>query len=99
VIESQALSRLRQAYLLDPARPAAGNAAARLAGLAKKAGRDQDEFEYLTAAALTGRLTPDTRADLEALYRKAHGGQIDGLEAMLDTRYGACAAAAPDLSG
>lgn len=66
--------------------PAAA-AALKLAEYAKRAGRESDQFEYLTALALTGRMKLPERATYEALYKKQHGGSLDGLEAMLDERF------------
>jgi hypothetical protein len=70
------------------ARGAAGAAAAlKLAEYAKAAGREADQFEYLTTVAVAGRLKAPDRAAYEALYTKLHGGSLDGLETMLDARY------------
>lgn len=58
-----------------------------LADLAKKAGRDAELLSLLTEVALAGGLPPDRRKDLDAAYRKAHKGSLDGLEEMLDAGY------------
>src|SRR5262249_48188752 len=43
--------------------------------------------DYLMSAALAGRMTPDARKRLSALYSKTHNGSAEGLEAALDARY------------
>ena len=77
----------RDAYQLDKKGYGASTAALRLAEFAKLSGREAEQFEFLTHVALNGRLTADSRRDLETAYRKAHGGSLDGLEEMLDARY------------
>jgi len=83
----EAEKAFKDVYQAQTKGAAAATAAVRLADFAKKAGRDQEQVEYLTVVALAGRLTKETRADLETVYKKAHGGSIDGLEEMLDQRY------------
>ena len=58
-----------------------------LAGLSKKAGNDSAQLEYLSALALSGRITREEQQEFEALYRKSNNGSLDGLEAMLDARF------------
>ncbi len=77
----------KDAYTLAPKGSGAATAALKLAAYAKKAGRETEQFEYLTAVALAGRLQAADRADFEALYKKTHNGSLDGLEEMLDARY------------
>ncbi len=84
---AEAEKALRETYAIDPKASAAATAAAKLADYAKKAGRDAEQLDYLTAVALAGRLTVESKADFEAVYRKTHKGSLDGLEEMLDTRY------------
>lgn len=84
---AEAQRTLREAYQLDPKGSSVGALAVELAEFAKLAGKDADQLEFLTVAALHGRLTADSRKDLETVYRRTHGGAVDGLEAMLDARY------------
>jgi hypothetical protein len=77
----------REVYLADPKSASAANAALKLADYAKAAGRDAEQYDYLAAVAVLGRLTPSALADFQAAYRKAHNGSLDGLEEMLDARY------------
>ena len=58
-----------------------------LAASAKKAGDDNGQLDYLSALALSGRITKEEQQDFEAVYRKTHNGSLDGIEAMLDERY------------
>lgn len=83
----EAEKAFKEVYQAQTKGAAAATAAVRLADFAKKAGRDQEQVEYLTVVALSGRLTKDTRADFETAYKKTHGGSVDGLEEMLDQRY------------
>jgi tetratricopeptide (TPR) repeat protein len=62
-------------------------AALALADIAAGQGDDQAALAYLTAAHLTGRDPGKTTPPLEAVYRRLHGGSLDGLEAMLDSEY------------
>jgi thiol-disulfide isomerase/thioredoxin len=75
------------AFLLAPKSAAGATSAVKLAEYAKKAGRDQAQFDYLSAAALSGRLAAPDRAEMEAVYRKMHGGALTGLDELLDARY------------
>jgi thiol-disulfide isomerase/thioredoxin len=77
----------KEAFQLQPKGAAAATAALKLADFAKIAGRDQEQIEYLTVAALAGRLTADYRKDLEAAYKKTHNGSLAGLNESLDARY------------
>jgi hypothetical protein len=78
---------LAEAYAAKPASYTMATIARALAESAKKAGNDALQLEYLTVLALSGRITTDESKDFEAAYRKAHGGSLDGLDAMLDERY------------
>jgi tetratricopeptide (TPR) repeat protein len=84
---AEAEKALRDAYLVDRSSATAATAALKLADYAKAAGRDGDQFDYLAAVSLAGRLTPAADIDLRAVYRKLHDGSIDGLERELDGRY------------
>jgi thiol-disulfide isomerase/thioredoxin len=77
----------KDAFQLQPKGTAAATAALKLADHAKKAGRDQEQIEYLTVATLAGRASADYRADLEAAYKRTHNGSLAGLSEMLDARY------------
>jgi hypothetical protein len=94
----EAEKAFRDAYLVDRSSATAATAALKLADYAKAAGRDADEYDYLAAVTLAGRLTPETYADLQAVYKRLHGGSIDGLERDLDARYEKDGPRAPEVS-
>jgi hypothetical protein len=78
---------LREAYAARPASSTMGAVARSLYDAAKTAGNDNDQLEYLTALALSGRGTADEFKALDAVYSKTHNGSLDGLEALLDARW------------
>jgi hypothetical protein len=78
---------LAEAYAAKPASSTMAAISRTLAELAKKAGNDSLQLEYLTVLALSGRITADETKEFEAAYRKTHNDSLDGLEAMLDARY------------
>jgi hypothetical protein len=61
--------------------------AAALADLTAKTGDTQGEIEYRASAYVLGAASAATRQALETVYKKAHNGSTDGLEALLDERY------------
>ncbi|HKE20927.1 MAG TPA: hypothetical protein VKB88_00980 [Bryobacteraceae bacterium] len=63
--------------------------AAALGDIAWKSGDERKAQELLVPAVLSGRpaATAIARPDLEAIYRKAHGGSPDGFDLMLDSEY------------
>jgi thiol-disulfide isomerase/thioredoxin len=63
--------------------------AAALGDIALKAGDQAKANEYLIPALLSGRpaATAIAKPDVEAVYRKTHGGSLDGFDAMLDAEY------------
>ena len=75
---------LEEAYAASP-----GNVPveAALGELAAKAADDAKAMEYLIPARLSGRPDKDAQAAFEAIYRKQHGGSLDGMVAMLDAEY------------
>lgn len=75
---------LREALEANPSIPEANVA---LAEIALKAGDDRAVVDHLAANAVRAPLKPELREQLEASYRKLHGGSIDGLEEMLDAKY------------
>ena len=80
---------LKAAYAANPEIPAA------LIGLAELADGRKDSkaaLDYWLQAALTGRLSKDDRAKLEASYKTAHNDSLDGLEGALDAKYKATTA-------
>ena len=79
----EAEKTLKQAYAIKPTMEAATG----LADVAEKRGKDSEAFEYLADALLTGRLPATGIERLHNLYRKLHGGKLDGLEADLDAKY------------
>jgi tetratricopeptide (TPR) repeat protein len=78
---------LREAYAAKPATSTMATVARSLYESAKTAGNDNDQFEYLSALALSGRGTADEFKALDAVYSKTHNGSLAGLEAMLDARW------------
>jgi hypothetical protein len=78
---------LGEAYAARPASSTMAAISRVLADLAKKAGDDRGQIEYLTTLALTGRITADEQKEFDAVYRKTHNGSLDGVEEMLDERY------------
>jgi hypothetical protein len=96
--DAEAEKALRDAYLVDPKSATATTAALKLADYAKAAGRDAEQFDYLAAAALAGRLTPESYADFQAVYRKMHNGSLEGLDAALDARYEKDGPKAPEVA-
>ncbi len=75
---------LEEAWAANPNLTVVG---AILGELAYKAGNDEKAMELLVPARLSGRAPASARQALEALYRKQHGGSIEGLDAMLDAQY------------
>lgn len=78
---------LKEAYSAHPPAYTMATIARLLSDSAKKAGDDKGQLEYLTALALSGRITAAERQEFDAVYRKTHGGSLDGVEEMLDERY------------
>jgi hypothetical protein len=78
---------LREAYAAKPAAYTMATVARSLYEAAKTAGNDNDQLEYLSALALSGRGTADEFKALDEVYKKSHNGSLDGLEAMLDARW------------
>ena len=78
---------LREAYAAKPATSTMATVARSLYETAKTAGNDNDQLEYLSALALSGRGTADEFKALDEVYRKTHNGSLDGLETMLDARW------------
>ena len=78
---------LKEAYAAKPAPSTMAAVARSLYEAAKTAGNDNDQLEYLSVLALSGRGTADEFKALDAVYSKTHNGSLDGLEAMLDARW------------
>src|SRR5439155_25593901 len=57
-----------------------------LGELAAQSGNDAKALEYLMPARLSGS-SKEATAALENVYRKQHGGSIEGLDALLDAEY------------
>jgi len=62
-------------------------AATGLATILEKRGKDADALEYMTQGMLTGKLDKAGVEQFQALYRKTHGGKLDGVDEYLDTHY------------
>jgi thiol-disulfide isomerase/thioredoxin len=75
---------LEEAYAVRPTLP---GVAGTLGELAAKSGDDSKAMEYLIATRLSGRASKESLAVFDAVYRKTHGGSLDGVEAMLDAEY------------
>jgi len=58
-----------------------------LGEMAAKAGDDSKALEYLIPARLSGRATNEAREAFDDIYKKQHGGSLEGEEAMLDAEY------------
>jgi hypothetical protein len=78
---------LKEAYAAKPAAYTMATVARSLYEAAKTAANDNDQFEYLSALALSGRGTADEFKALDEVYKKTHNGSLDGLETMLDARW------------
>jgi hypothetical protein len=78
---------LKEAYAAKPAAYTMATVARSLYEAAKTAGNDNDQLEYLSALALSGRGTADEFKALDEVWKKAHNGSVNGLEAVLDARW------------
>jgi tetratricopeptide (TPR) repeat protein len=78
---------LREAYAAKPSAYTMAGIARSLYEAAKTAGNSNDQLEYLSALALSGRGTADEFKALDDIWKKTHNGSLDGLEAMLDARW------------
>jgi hypothetical protein len=78
---------LKEAYAAKPAASTMATVARSLYEAAKTAGNDNDQLEYLSALALSGRGTADEFKALDEVYKTTHSGSLDGLEATLDARW------------
>jgi len=73
------------AYQTDSVFAAA--AAVGLATILEQRGNDREALEYMSRAALNGRTDKAGIEQFHSLYRKTHGGKLDGVEEYLDARY------------
>jgi len=80
---SQAEAAFKRAYETWRDAPAAAG----LATILEKQGKDKEALEYMTLAVLTGRLDKAGLEQFQGLYRRTHGGNPDGVEEYLDARY------------
>jgi tetratricopeptide (TPR) repeat protein len=62
-------------------------AATGLATILEKRGKDAEALEYMTQGMLTGKLDKAGIEQFQALYRRTHGGKLDGVEEYLDAHY------------
>lgn len=81
---SDAEKALKTAHAANPELAAASLGLAELAEARKDT---KGALEYWMLAALGGRLTKDERERFENLYRSAHDGTLDGLDAAMDAKY------------
>jgi tetratricopeptide (TPR) repeat protein len=77
----EAEQKLKAAFAISPQE---ADVAVSLAEIAEKKGREKEALDYLLAA---GQLKPAERQKLVTLWRREHGGSIEGLEEELDARY------------
>jgi hypothetical protein len=75
---------LEEAHKDNPLRAAVS---ADLADLALKGGDEDAAYNYLLQARLTGIPKPEHREKFRELYRKGHGGTLDGYDDLLDSEY------------
>jgi thiol-disulfide isomerase/thioredoxin len=61
--------------------------AAALGEIAAQEGDDTKALDLLMTAKLGGRIPDSANAAFETIYKKQHGGSLDGLDAVLDTEY------------
>ena len=80
---SQAEAAFKRAYETWRDAPAAAG----LATILEKQGKAKEALEYMTQAALTGRLDMAGIEQFHGLYRRTHDGNLDGVEEYLDARY------------
>ncbi|HLA09491.1 MAG TPA: hypothetical protein VJ023_02670 [Pyrinomonadaceae bacterium] len=73
----------RQAYEIGQDAPAAAG----IATILERRGKDKEALEYLTHAVLTGKLDKAGIEHFYKHYRMIHGGSLDGVEEYLDLRY------------
>jgi thiol-disulfide isomerase/thioredoxin len=58
-----------------------------LGEMAARSGNETKALDYLIPARLSGRASKEANEAFEAIYRKQHGGSLDGLESTLDAEY------------
>ncbi len=73
----------RQAYEVGQDAPAAAG----IATILEKRGKDKEALEYLTHAVLTGKLDKAGIEHFQELYKKVYGGSSTSAEEFLDARY------------
>ena len=81
---TEAQKLLEESYAVAPSDV---KVAAALGEMAAQAGDDAKAMDYLIPARLSGHAPETANQAFEAVYKKSHGGSLDGLEAMLDTEY------------
>jgi len=81
---AEARKLLEESYAVAPSD---AKVAAALGEMAAKAGDDAKAMNYLIPARLSGHSPGSANQAFEAAYKRSHGGNLDGLEAMLDTEY------------
>ena len=82
--DATAKKLLEESYAINKSNIAVAGA---LGEMARTAGDDAKALDYLIPVRLSGRASNPSNAALEDLYRKSHGGSLDGIDAMLDTEY------------
>src|SRR5215510_4647302 len=82
--DAEAEKAFKDAHKASPSLEAASIG---LATILAKSGDNARAVEIMVEAAVSGRMTGETRQLLEELYRKTHQDSLSGLEEMLDERY------------
>lgn len=82
--EAEAKKLLETAYAASQSNVAV---AAALGEIARKDGDDAKALDYLIPVRLSGHAPASASEAFESIYRKLHGGSLDGVEAMLDREY------------
>ncbi len=73
----------KQAFEVEPNAPAAIG----IATILQKRGKDKEALEYMVRGVLTGKMRKNDIVQFHDLYRKTHGGSLDGTEEYLDAHY------------
>ena len=81
---AEAQKLLEESYAVTPSNV---TVAAALGEMAAKAGNDAKAMDFLIPARLSGHAPDTANQTFEAVYKKGHNGNLEGLEAMLDTEY------------
>ncbi|MFN2531238.1 MAG: hypothetical protein ABR555_08075 [Pyrinomonadaceae bacterium] len=73
----------KQSFAVEPN----AQAAVGLATILEQRGKDKEALDYLARGVLTGKLDKKGIAQFHDLYRKTHGGELNGAEKFIDALY------------